>query len=189
MRFSGPCYHNVNYGITLHRLWYWQCLQSRTYNAFPMCLNLVINSYYKNTVTILPILGRNCDLGNLVVSSQKQLWRSPAANMNTYPWVYPDYGINLCWGRVVSMEIKGKEPQHEISKNSVTIFPIIGRSCDLGNLVVSGHKQLLRSLVMNRLFDSLHFEPFVPVFFGTCWLVSLCGQRRSQTTIAVSSHE
>ena len=63
--FSGPCYHNVNYGITLHRLWYWQCLQSRTYNAFPMCLNLVINSYYKNTVTILPILGRNCDLGNL----------------------------------------------------------------------------------------------------------------------------
>ena len=101
-----------------------------------MCLNLVINSYYKNTVTILPILGGNCDLGNLVVSSQKQLWRSQAANMNTYPWVYPDYGINQCWGRVDSMEIKGKEPQHEISKNSVTIFPIIGRSCDLGNLVV-----------------------------------------------------
>ena len=160
MRFSGPCYHNVNYGITLHRLWYWQCLQSRTYNAFPMCLNLVINSYYKNTVTILPILGGNCDLGNLVVSSQKQLWRSPAANMNTYPWVYPDYGINLCWGRVDSMEIKGKEPHHEISKNSVTIFPIIGRSCDLGNLVVSGHKQLWRSPAANITSE---------------WLIKSCG--------------
>ena len=157
MRFAGPCYHNGNYGITLHRLWYWQCLQSRAYNAH----NNVMNSYCKSTVTILPILGGNSDLGNLIVSSQKQLWRSPAANINTDPWVYPDFGIILWWGRVDSMEIKRKVPQHEISRNSVTIFPIIGRSCDLGNLVVSGHKQLWRSPAANITSE---------------WLIKSCGQ-------------
>ena len=120
-----------------------------------------MNSYSKNSVTILLILGGNCDLGNLVVSRQKQLWRSPATNMTTYPWTLATVLLIMVSTMLTVAQIpfSSKEPFLEMnaySKNRVIILPILGWNCDLGNLVVSGHKQLWRSQAANMTSEWLN---------------------------------